>query len=333
MNKINIILDRHFPYDYIKNYNEDNNLIINKIEGKSKVPLIPLRLYHIFDLYLRSFHSHFIFGNRRTTLLLGLLYHLYKPKKVTLVGYEIIFNLKNSLRHKLVILFWRLAIRKIDYLVVQTQWEVKYLAEVFKTSLDKFRVIPFYTENGEFVSHLNKNGYVFAAGRMERDFTTLLNAMKNTDIPIKIVADQSQQEQLKKIKTSNTELYFNISKEKYIDLLKKAKLVVIPLYKGNASRGQVVLLEAMRYGKPVICSDVPGTREYIKDNETAWLVIAEDEKLLNKQIIEVYNDNERLLQTGKAAQNEQRNFYTPETFVNNYIKMIKKIILEKQASA
>ena len=326
MKEIRITLDRHFPYDYKKLQERENHFKINKLILKQKFPSFLKQINHITQLYLRSFQSHIILGNRRSVLLLGLLYLIFKPKKVTLVGYEIIFNLKKSLRHKLVVYFWRLAIRKIDYLVVQSQWEVNYLADIFKTSYEKFKVIPFYTDDGASFQKRPDGDYIFAAGRMERDFTCLLKALQGTDIPVKIVADKSQINILEDFRTPHTELLYNISKEDYLELLSKAKLVVIPLFNGNASRGQVVLLEAMRFAKPVICSDVPGTREYIKDNETAWLVPPENDQLLKKKILEVISDEEGLKETGLSAQQEQQTRYSQSVFVENYIKMIKSIV-------
>ena len=279
-------------------------------------------------LFCRSFTDDVILANRRVTLLLGLLFTLYKSRSVSLIGYEIIFNFKATPRTKWVIAFWKLAIKRIDLIVVHTPQEVTYYAELFGASPQKFKFIPFYAEETEFIGPTS-DGYVFSAGRMERDFVTLLLALRGTDIPVVIVADSAQRTALEQHATPHTQLYFNIPKEEYLALLRGARLVVISLKEGTSSRGQVVYLETIRYGKPAICSRVGGIVDYVEHERTGWLVHPEAPEQLKKAIESCFFDSEVLQEIGRNAYQEQQTRFSPAAFHQAYHRIIEELYRTK----
>ena len=328
MNYISVLLDRHFPYstsDLAK-----SKIKLNKLGLPERLPKPLGRVYHVLDMYRKSFQEDVILGNRRSALLLGLLYHVYKPKKISLIGYEIIFNFKDSFKTKLVKWIWRIAVKKIDKLVVMTQSEREYLSREFHTTLEKFRTISFYAENAEFIGP-KPDGYIFAAGRMERDFETLIRALTSTSYPAIIVADANQKEKLEKIKPSNVKILYNIPKEEYTQLLRNSKMVVVPLYEGAASRGQVVILEAMKFGKPVVCTRVEGTVDYLEHGKDGFFVEPSNPKELRDLFDTYFDDFEELEKTGKQAYNSQQNKFSPEVFYNNYVQLIRQEYAKKNS--
>lgn len=321
MNPIRIILDRHFPYD--KEGLKNTGTRVKSVGLPKGVPSQLAKIYHVLDVYYRSFNTDIVLGNRRTALLLGLLYQIHKPQKLSLIGYEIIFNFKNNFKNKLVKLVWRLAVRKIDKLVVMTESERSYLAQEFGTTPEKFRTINFYAESPKYMGP-NPGGYIFAAGRMERDFVTLIQSLKGSKYPAVIVADASQKEELEKIKTSNIKIFYNIPKEKYLQLLYDSKIVVVPLYEGAASRGQVVILEAMKHGKPVICTRVKGTEDYITHGQEGFFTEPQNPEELRALFDRYFDDNAALEKTGRQAFATQQNKFTPEIFFRRYNELIRQ---------
>ena len=319
MKHLKVLADRHFPYD-IKPLKRAG-FKARRIRLSKKLPAALRPLQHVAALYRKSFSTHVILANRRSSLLLGLLYRIYKPKKVRLIGYEIIFNFKDNLRNKAVVALWRVAVKKIDKLIVQTTSERDYLASIFKTKNQKFETIPFYTENASYIGP-TADGYIFAAGRMERDFVTLLQALEQNKLPAVLVADQSLQEVLEPLKSENVKIYYNIPKEQYLELLQKARLVVVPLFKGAAARGQVVILEAMKYGKPVLSSKVAGTVDYIEHEQTGLLTEPENSAQMRSLLEQYFPKFEVLEELGKKGFETQRNHFSPRVFHQNYINMI-----------
>ena len=326
MPTIKIRTDHFFPYG-----NEALDHPGFSVKQVTLLKFLPRPLqhyYHALDLYRHSFEADVIIGNRRTVLLLGLLYCLYKPKGIALIGYEIIFNFKDNLKNKAVVSLWKQAVRKIDRMVVHTQGEVAYLAQRFATSENKFAFIPFYTEEETYLGP-TPDGYVFSAGRMERDFITLLKSLKDSDIPVVIVASRAQQIILEAYATPHTRFFFDIPKQEYLSMLREARLVVISLKNGPSSRGQVVFLEAMKYGKPAICSKVGGIAEYVEDGQTGWLVAPEDPERLRELIQQYFHDTEALQAVGQRAHQKRSSRYSPEAFHQSYHAIIQEVYQQK----
>lgn len=320
-NFIRIILDRHFPYD--REGLKTSGTSVRPLSLPKAVPTPLARIFHVLDLYYRSFNADIVLGNRRTALLLGLLYQIHKPKKVSLIGYEIIFNFKNNFKHKLVKLVWRLAVRNIDRLVVMTESERNYLAREFRTPQEKFSTINFYAEDARYIGP-KADGYIFAAGRMERDFETLIRALSGTPYPAVIVADGSQKEKMEKIKPSNIRIFYNIAKEQYLQLLYDSKIVAVPLYDGAASRGQVVILEAMKHGKPVVCTRVKGTEDYLTHGQEGFFTAPENPEELRWIFERYFENSEELEKTGRKAFATQQSRFTPEIFFRRYHELIQE---------
>jgi glycosyltransferase involved in cell wall biosynthesis len=329
MKHLKVLTDRHFPYD-IEPLNIDG-IKAKRIKLNKKLPAALRPFQHVAALYKKSFSTDVILANRRSSLLLGLLYRVYKPKKVKLIGYEIIFNFKDNLRNQAVIKLWRIAVKKIDKLVVQSSSERKYLADIFSTSDKKFETIPFYTENASYIGPA-EDGYIFAAGRMERDFVTLLQALEQNKLPAVIVADQSLREVLEPLKSAKVSIHYNIPKKQYLELLQKARLVVVPLFKGAAARGQVVILEAMKYGKPVLSAEVPGTIDYIKHGETGLLVEPENTAQMRSLLEQYFPNFEALVELGKKGFEVQRKQFSPPIFHQNYINTILRLSGKQEQS-
>ena len=319
MKQIKVLADRHFPYDIDPLNSSD--VKARRIRLSDKIPTALRRLQHVAVLYKASFSMDVILANRRSSLLLGLLYRVYKPKRVKLVGYEIIFNFKDNLRNKAVIQLWRIAVKKIDKLIVQTSSEREYLAGTFQTSSSRFETIPFYAEEADYIGP-TASGYIFAAGRMERDFVTLLQALEQNKLPAVLVAERSLKEMLEPLKSENVSIYYNIPKQQYLELLQEARLVVVPLFKGAAARGQVVILEAMKYGKPVLSSKVAGTVDYIVHGKTGLLAEPENTAQLRSLIEQYFPKLKALKKLGKNGFEAQRNQFSPKIFHQNYIDVI-----------
>lgn len=87
------------------------------------------------------------------------------------------------------------------------------------------------------------------------------------------------------------------------------------------------LLEAMACGLPVIVSDVPAIKEWVKDGYNGFVVPRKDSAILKKRIVELLNDNrlmktfgERNLKISKERSDIKRNFEKLESI---YAKLLK----------
>jgi glycosyltransferase involved in cell wall biosynthesis len=63
-----------------------------------------------------------------------------------------------------------------------------------------------------------------------------------------------------------------VPRDTYLDHLRRCSLVVLPLLATERATGQVVLLEAMALGKPVVATRAPGTIDYMDHDRDGLLV-------------------------------------------------------------
>ena len=92
--------------------------------------------------------------------------------------------------------------------------------------------------------------------------------------------------------------------DRYLEELGKAEIVVVPLAVDDISAGQMALIQAMAYGKPVIATRTRTICEYLDDGRTALLVDRKDVGQLRKAICRLGSDALLRERLGRAARAE-----------------------------
>jgi glycosyltransferase involved in cell wall biosynthesis len=97
----------------------------------------------------------------------------------------------------------------------------------------------------------------------------------------------------------------------------------------SASEGfPLIILEAMLLAKPMIASDVNGSRELVQHQKTGVLIPYDDAECLAKMLLDVMDNPEIWQQRGHAGGELVRAEYT----INNFIKGIEQVIQEELCS-
>src|SRR5690606_12641133 len=99
----------------------------------------------------------------------------------------------------------------------------------------------------------------------------------------------------------NVEVRREIPWEEYLALLRGASMVVVPLSTELVPSGQVAILEAMGYGKPVITTRSVGTVDYVQHGATGLLYERGDALELEQHIRRLAEHVSYREQLGKAA--------------------------------
>src|SRR4030042_2034723 len=76
-----------------------------------------------------------------------------------------------------------------------------------------------------------------------------------------------------------------------------------------------VILEAMASGRPVCATDIPGTREIIRDKETGARVPAEDDAALAARLVELLRDPAQCERMAERAKRLVEQRFTTERFL------------------
>lgn len=235
----------------------------------------------------------------------GLLYAFYcrmfhVKKKNMLIIMTFIYKPKGGLIGKIYHKFMNYIVtsKYIDKFICFSKNECEYYANMFKVEKNKFVFCTLGIENIEVKNEEPlKEKTIISCGRSNRDYEFLYKALSKTEYKLNIISDECTLEN-----TKNITIYNNIMGQDFLEMLSKSYLVVIPLKDENISAGQLVILQSMQLGKPVICTNSNTVIDYI-ENGINGFIIKKDEKELLELIEKLYN-NEKLYNEISLKQKE-----------------------------
>ena len=118
---------------------------------------------------------------------------------------------------------------------------------------------------------ITEGRYALSAGRAERDYGLLSKAWTGQALDLHIICDTAAP--LRSVSDSpRIKLLRQCFGADYLREISGADFVVVPLKDKELSAGQMVLLQSMSLGKPVIICRTPTTEEYGEHLKTLYLV-------------------------------------------------------------
>lgn len=288
-----------------------------------------------FDLLLIIRHIQeydvVIIGNIKTAQVLALfkrLFHIKGAKQITLElmldeeSQSIIWRIKRIIQ--------RLIFSSMDIIFVSSTREVKAYSRRFHLPENRFRFLHFHTNVIKPSIIQRPDSYILSAGRTGRDYHTFAEAIKGLPVEIVLISDPKS---IKGISLpENTRLFINIPREQYLELIKNCRFVIVPLQKRMKSTGQVVILEAMAFGKPVIATDTIGAMDYITHKKTGMLVPPQDFVSLRNAILELMNNQSLQNTVSVNALDFVKKNCIFEKYVNKILDIAEEIAEERAFS-
>ncbi len=215
----------------------------------------------------------------------------------------------------------RLAARSVHRFVVWASHEVDDYARVFGLPVEKLEYVPFHTTLFGYDYEERDDGYLFAGGNYDRDYPTLVEAVRGLDVPAWIAT--TRPEQLAGIDLPANVRVEGTSAAGFRQALAGARLVVVPMQKGLLhSGGQQTCLNAMYLGKPTIAVGAKWARDFITDGVDGLIVDYEDPAGLRRAIRWVLDHPEaarRLAERGR----ERAAWFTTERTMKTVYHLVK----------
>ncbi|MDZ7697255.1 MAG: glycosyltransferase family 4 protein [Deltaproteobacteria bacterium] len=255
--------------------------IIQKLAPILKLAII-IKFIHKYDILVTA--------GIKTGQLLALFRSIFRINKPMHIILELMLDEeREKIGWKIKRTIQRFLFSSVDMIFVSSSQEIETYSRRLNLPKNRFKFIHFHTNVIEPKMLSSSHSYVLSAGRTGRDFHTLVEAAgRLADIKFVIISDQQSATGL--VLPKNIMLHVNIPREDYLRLVKECSFVVVPLQTLVKSTGQVVILEAMAYGKPVIATDAVGTKDYIQSGLNGIIVPPNDPVSLAKAIRQLADD-------------------------------------------
>lgn len=265
---------------------------LNRLHGSTVKNLCRLLAYFIYPLYWA------IRYNKQYDTIVGwqqffginyafwLRLLLFKPKtKVVIMTF--IYKPKQGLLGKLYEKYIRFSIsnKYVSKIVVFSSYEVEFYSNMFGLEKNRFQYVPLGIEDcsEQYPAEIDE-GYIFGAGRSNRDWNWSYDVLKETSYQVKIAC-----ESLKLPSADNFEILDHCYGDDMFAKLSRCHCVIIPLENPNISAGQLAALQSMAFGKPIIVTKSKGIEDYV--DKTNGIIISKDKTELLSAIGRLYTDS------------------------------------------
>lgn len=223
-------------------------------------------------------------------------------------------------------LLQRWVFRRALGILTNSRAEIETNAQRFQLPPARFRYVPLHTNLREPARAEANDGFVLSAGRTQRDYELLLQAAPALARPIHIVcgADDLRDARL----PSNVMLFRERPRAEYLAQLSRCAVVALPLRATPRATGQVVLLEAMALGKPVVTTRAPGTVDYVRPGENGLLVETGDAAGLAREVNRLLNDPALARRLGDQALADVQAHYTIEQHAAAKLAAVRDLLAQ-----
>jgi glycosyltransferase involved in cell wall biosynthesis len=214
---------------------------------------------------------------------------------------------------------WRLqlAARSVHRFVVWAHHEIDDYHEAFGLPREQLVYVPFHDTLGDYQYEVRDDCYVFAGGNFDRDYPTLIEAVRPLDVPTWIAT--TRPEQLAGVAIPAHVRVEGTTASGFRQALAAARLVVVPMQNGLLhSGGQQTCLNAMRLGKPTIAVGRKWAVDFIADGDTGLIVDYEDVEGLRRAIRWVLDNPEDGRRMAERGREHAAQFTTQRTMQRVY---------------
>lgn len=164
-------------------------------------------------------------------------------------------------------------------------------------------------------------GPALSAGRSGRDYALLTQVFAANGRPLRIVCD-SERALAGCTEAPNITILRRCYDRDYVDELRRAGMVVVPLAVDDISAGQMVIIQAMAYRKAIIVTRTSTIGDYLHDGHDALLVPGADPGALQAAVDRVAADPALAARLGQAAYDSYLQRHSMRAFVRHVVEAV-----------
>ena len=206
----------------------------------------------------------------------------------------------------------------------------RYLIERLGFPAERVYLVRYFVDQLFYRPRAAEEDTICSAGVEMRDYPTLIEAIRGSDLRCHIAADHVRiPHRIRLVKDRRVpvdtlsipgDAKVTIGRKTLLelrDLYARSRFVVVPLVPSETDNGVTVITEAMAMGKPVICSRTRGQVDVIQDGVTGVYVPIRDPIALREAMLSLWNEPQRAHAMGAGARAYVEQHHTLEQFALN----------------
>ncbi|MBH3428772.1 glycosyltransferase [Pseudomonas alkylphenolica] len=158
----------------------------------------------------------------------------------------------------------------------------------------------------------------------------LLQALKNTDLPLVIVGagpiEHELREEATRLGLTHVHFIGQVTEQEKVDLFNACYAVVFPSHLRSEAFG-ISLLEGAMFGKPMICSEIGTGTSFINQHEVTGLVVPPaDAQALKAAMLRLWEDAGEAARFGVAARQRFLQVFTAQVMGEAYRSLYTSLV-------
>lgn len=252
-------------------------------------------------------------------IIFALYCVLFRVKKTNhLIVMSFIYKRKDGFVGLLYERLIRLVLKSeyVDYYTSVTSSQIPKICKELSLAEDKIKFIPWGIRDlSQQYTHAFETPmpYVFCAGRSNRDWDIVFETFESSQISCRFVCSDNR---YKSKKNENIDIYRNLSDEAYFNLLINSSCVVVSIENSDLAGGEITIINALQFGKPVLLIQDAKSSDYIVNGVTGF-VVPKDKGIILKTTNELMKNNKLRQEMGENARKSFEKYYSIESVGRN----------------
>lgn len=238
----------------------------------------------------------------------------------------------SSVVNALRLAYYRFVMRRTACAICHSTLEIGRYRELFAGCGTEFIFVPWggYVPSPERIESLAPSTtpdegppLIVAAGRSGRDYPTLARAAEGLPCRVDIICNE--QAGLGGVEPSaRLRILADCFGMAYLAKLLRADIVAVPLRVENISAGQMVLIQAMALGRPLVVTRTPTIGDYLEDEVTALLVPRGDVAAMTTALRRLLDDPALAAALGQRARESYENRFNQHAHLRAVVRAIEE---------
>lgn len=217
----------------------------------------------------------------------------------------------------------KMTLERVSKFIVHSTAEIDSYSNWLELPREKFVFVPL--QRGDFPieeTEDTKDPFVLSVGSAKRDYATFFKAIERLNYKAVVIASELAIKGLKV--PDNVKVLHNISHADCRRYVQRARINVVPINNNQTASGQVTVIEAMKFGRPVIASKCIGTVDYVNHGVDGLLVEPASTEELGNAIETLWRDANLRQRLSLAAKETADQKYSDKAAAES----LKQILLD-----